>query len=637
MTATATALRQLRGCIFTPVTATELRVHGIGGPSAESVLGCDATATSWRSEPEARSSVRHCPGEESVRAYLWSPLTSGSRTFALWPLLLPYTLVNVAGWMAPRGQRRASLHRAAAVVVGLGTTMATVVWFLLAALTIWGDAADRLLLPGGRPTKLFTAAAASAAVALGLLVLSATFAARGYERFRPPSWKDPRPWQGPWGAAMGSRLDDEHFYDNASDHEIRWWVHVVTAAVTWLGIISWIVVVAGTDDAARVLGRALAIAAALQALSIAVMVCVALPSDGADRRLGRRLLGPATATIGIMLLGGLVLSGMIMIVGTEAMPTGPGAVLFDVYGWALLGGFACAAASAANALMHPTPAEQRATRALVASTMARIRARLATVLSRIDVMAVGLVSAFAVAGIAAVAMRWDELYDNSWDLTESLPVRLAQSTFALLIGFVFLNLWKSRASPTALRNIGNIWDILTFWPRTFHPLAVRPYAERAVPELQHILRAMPRRGPLVITAHSQGSILMYAAIRPFVTETTDGPRCTLPPFALVTFGSPLSTIYAAVFPHYVDSVEIERTRAAVAGTWTNYFRVTDHVGRAVFISDTAAITAWLNDSPAPDRPVIDGEAGVRGHNDYWQEPVIRQAVERAATDLEART
>lgn len=29
-----------------------------------------------------------------------------------------------------------------------------------------------------------------------------------------------------------------------------------------------------------------------------------------------------------------------------------------------------------------------------------------------------------------------------------------------------------------------LWDVFTFWPRRFSPLAVRPYSERAMPELQ---------------------------------------------------------------------------------------------------------------------------------------------------------
>ena len=81
----------------------ELRVGGIGGPSPESILQCDAASVvpTWRSEHLARSMVRHNAGDFATHVYDWRPLTSGSRSFAIWPLLLPFTLLNVAGWMGP--------------------------------------------------------------------------------------------------------------------------------------------------------------------------------------------------------------------------------------------------------------------------------------------------------------------------------------------------------------------------------------------------------------------------------------------------------------------------------------------------------------------------------------------------------
>src|SRR5512133_2606748 len=77
----------------------ELRVPGIGGPSAESVLGCEPgyAVTTWRSQDDARSRVCHTAAEYTTHAYDWRPLTSGSRSFAAWPLLLPFTVVNLSG------------------------------------------------------------------------------------------------------------------------------------------------------------------------------------------------------------------------------------------------------------------------------------------------------------------------------------------------------------------------------------------------------------------------------------------------------------------------------------------------------------------------------------------------------------
>ncbi len=609
-------------------------MHGIGGPDPGGVLGCPtagASVVTWRSEPTARSSVRACAGRRDVHVYHWSPLTSGSRSFALWPLLLPFTLLNVAGWMAPPGPRtwRTTVHRAAAVWVGLATTAATVVWLILGAMTVWHEVTD---VPGRAAGALtrpsFGAAAAGAAVAMAALVLMATFTASGFERFRPDGWPVARrPWKWPWGVGASARLDDPGFYDSGDDHRMRWRIHVAVAAITWAAVVG-VVYDCGTERAAHLVGRSLIVVGVLQGLGVVALAVVALfRGPGDDRRLTRRLLAPATAILGILLLGGMVLSGLIALTGIEEVPPGPLAVLYDCYGWAVLGGLAGATAVVVHALLTRTPAEQGPARqALLPTVSARLRARLATVLSSVDRVVTALAIAFVVSGAVALVDRRHSIEDDTWRLTATAPVNIARSTFAFVLAFTVLNLVKSRAAPKVLRRIGNIWDILTFWPRAFHPFAVRPYAERAVPELQEFLRRAPRNGDLVLAAHSQGSVLAYAAIRPYVTPSG---AVDLPPLTLVTFGSPLRALYAAVFPHYFDPAEFEAVRNVMGGRWVNCFRFTDHVGRALFASDAVVAATYGSDVPSPDRPIGDAlgpDATVNGHNDYWGEPVVRDAV-----------
>ena len=51
------------------------------------------------------------------------------------------------------------------------------------------------------------------------------------------------------------------------------------------------------------------------------------------------------------------------------------------------------------------------------------------------------------------------------------------------------------------RHIGVVWDVGTFWPRAYHPLAPPSYTERAVPELQRRLWYIrDHRGAAVIAA-----------------------------------------------------------------------------------------------------------------------------------------
>jgi hypothetical protein len=536
--------------------------------------------------------------------------------------------------MAPPGQlRRVRVHRAAAVILGLAMTSGTIVWFMVAALAVWRDTGVDRQTAAPMAAWPFWAAAASTVVAAGLLVLAATFMAAGYERFRPASWTHPpRSWSWPWGRGLASRLDDAGFYDNRREHEVRWRIHVVVAALTWLALTAAVVAGNDVDHPDPTLGWAIVLTGCLQMLAVVVMAAVALfPDEDATRSIGWRLLGAGTAATAVMLLGGLVLSAVMAVVGIKALPAGPAVMLYDVYGLALLAALGAVVGSVVYRMQSRTaPEVHRATGHLVSTLGARLRARLALSLSHLDIVILGFAGTFVAGSSVAFAARWwDETSLEDWRLTSTPLVDLARLSFAGLIGFLILNLVKSRANPAALRRLGNIWDVITFWPRAYHPFAVRPYAERAVPELQEFLRHGRRHDPLVITAHSQGSILAYAALRPLlVVEGGTGPDHPLPPTRLITFGSPLQSLYCRAFPHYFDLTEISEMREALGGRWINFFRFTDHVGRAVFSPDEQVAASHLSGGPAADRPLSDParDGRVRGHNLYWNEPAIRAAV-----------
>ncbi|WP_158674575.1 hypothetical protein [Streptomyces hoynatensis] len=98
-----------------PPPALELLVHGVGGhtpqemledPRTTRVTG-DATASVHRRTADLAD--RPWDEAEPLReAYCWSGLTSGNGARALWLLLLPFMIVNLAHWMRPaaRGTRR---------------------------------------------------------------------------------------------------------------------------------------------------------------------------------------------------------------------------------------------------------------------------------------------------------------------------------------------------------------------------------------------------------------------------------------------------------------------------------------------------------------------------------------------------
>jgi hypothetical protein len=93
---------------------TELRVHGVSGTPPDSMLenphvtwvSGDSTAGFYRriwlgGQPSRSLTYADIPNECRREAYSWGGLTSGAGSRALWMLLLPFMLANVAFWMYP--------------------------------------------------------------------------------------------------------------------------------------------------------------------------------------------------------------------------------------------------------------------------------------------------------------------------------------------------------------------------------------------------------------------------------------------------------------------------------------------------------------------------------------------------------
>src|SRR6266542_368334 len=96
-----------------PLGTTELRIHGVAGTPPEAMLehpnvvrvAGDRTAGFyrrwWPIQPEPREKYDGDSDEHRQEAYSWGGLTAASRLRALWLLLLPFMLANLAFFMIP--------------------------------------------------------------------------------------------------------------------------------------------------------------------------------------------------------------------------------------------------------------------------------------------------------------------------------------------------------------------------------------------------------------------------------------------------------------------------------------------------------------------------------------------------------
>ncbi|MET8244265.1 hypothetical protein ABZV31_07425 [Streptomyces sp. NPDC005202] len=116
--------------------ALELLVHGVGGTTPEKMLddprtvritGDDTAAVFRRADDvDAEARPEEHRGRPVPEAYVWCNLTSGNGTRALWLLLLPFMVVNLAHWMRPTARGRTRTVRLYGLLVRLAGLTLTV-------------------------------------------------------------------------------------------------------------------------------------------------------------------------------------------------------------------------------------------------------------------------------------------------------------------------------------------------------------------------------------------------------------------------------------------------------------------------------------------------------------------------------
>ncbi|CAN5825845.1 hypothetical protein BH23ACT4_BH23ACT4_12550 [soil metagenome] len=154
------------------------------------------------------------------------------------------------------------------------------------------------------------------------------------------------------------------------------------------------------------------------------------------------------------------------------------------------------------------------------------------------------------------------------DYLQALPLSRTLIFIAPIyaIGRSVLGAYRQGASS---RKVGVIWDVASFWPRWFHPLAPPAYGPKVVTELR---RHIESGGVEILAAHSQGSVI--AAIATQQASLTGRGM----PTGLVTYGSPIGLLYRRLFPDTGIDRLVETVPPRMARGWTNLWRIDDPIG-----------------------------------------------------------
>ncbi|MGF1616493.1 MAG: hypothetical protein ACFCU2_01605 [Acidimicrobiia bacterium] len=176
--------------------------------------------------------------------------------------------------------------------------------------------------------------------------------------------------------------------------------------------------------------------------------------------------------------------------------------------------------------------------------------------------------------LLAVTITWVGVSDPQigsiapFDYLRALPLSrtliFVAPTYA--IGRSVLGAYRQGASS---RKVGVIWDVASFWPRWFHPLAPPAYGPKVVTELRGHIES---GGVEVLAAHSQGSVI--AAIATHQASLAGKGM----PSGLITYGSPIGLLYLRLFPDSGIDRLIETLPSTMRRGWTNLWRVDDPIG-----------------------------------------------------------
>lgn len=164
----------------------------------------------------------------------------------------------------------------------------------------------------------------------------------------------------------------------------------------------------------------------------------------------------------------------------------------------------------------------------------------------------GVLVASVAGGLATLLVLFVSLRGGAVDglrLAALDGISMALVVLLPLAGFALVR--SSLSARATRRQIGRLWDVLTFWPRVTQPFSPPCYAETLVPgisdRVQRIVTGSwptddPPRAPssVILAGHSQGSMVSLAAAAQLAPSIAGH-------VALVSYGSPIAILYERMF------------------------------------------------------------------------------------------
>jgi hypothetical protein len=226
----------------------------------------------------------------------------------------------------------------------------------------------------------------------------------------------------------------------------------------------------------------------------------------------------------------------------------------------------------------------------------------------------GLLATSIVAWLLLVFVLWRAVTTSPF--SHSVAV-VAVHIFAAVLTVWFLSggkLGGKKFGPTLSR----VADVVGFWPIHSHPFAGLSYRNAVVGVLRERLvlwHSAAPGDPIVFAGHSQGSVLAAWLLRPAEAREAGLKRGTV---HLVTCGSPLRSLYGALFTTHFSAQFFDEVRDYSAG-WRNFWRDTDPIATPLRGADDIQIQDDNLDSF--------GRNAYRGHGDYWIEAQQMDAID----------